>query len=434
MPALACQPVSQVQQEIVDRCADELRRVRFQPPDGLELKRFLAFGFGNANPEFSELKRRPILVISPFLDGAFLRSLAARRPRSVLISRRDALLTAPQEALSAFTEIYSFRAGLELEPEDGEVDLAPLAGLHAKVFVIDDGWDARLVVGSGNSTSAALGSSPRNVEFMVELSGRKGKFGIDTLLKPGEGGDAGTFRSLIEPFDKSELGTIPEDVDASNLELLLESTAARLARADVKGHVDASGDRHIMRLEVGEPVDLPSSIDAVTCWPVSLSDARKQPFSDGSEFAGLSMAELSCFLAIEVQASMRGKSSCRRFVRPIEVEGLPEDRLPRLLASMLSNRARLMQLLWQLLSPDIDLSFAEYNHFFGTDNGSFADGLSLPGLMERMLETLHSGPDRLDAVASLVDDLRKTEAGAELLGPDFDAVWEPLWKVREARR
>ena len=240
LPALACRPVSEVQQEIVDRCADELRRVRFRPPDGLELKQFLAFGFGRANPEFPEFKRRPILVISPFLDGACLRSIAARRPRSVLISRRDALLTAPGEALLAFTEIYSFRAGLELEPEDGEVDLAPLAGLHAKVFVIDDGWDARLVVGSANSTSAALGSSPRNVEFMVELSGRKGRFGIDALLKPGEGGNTGAFRSLIEPFDKSELGTVPEDVDATNLELLMEATAASLARANVKGHVETS--------------------------------------------------------------------------------------------------------------------------------------------------------------------------------------------------
>ena len=51
-----------------------------------------------------------------------------------------------------------------------------------------------------------------------------------------------------------------------------------------------------------------------------------------------------------------------------------------------------------------------------------------------MLETLHSGPNRLDPVASLVEDLKKTEAGADLLGPEFDAVWEPLWKVRQDRR
>ena len=87
LPALACQPVSEMQERIVEQCADELQRVRFRPPEGLEIEQYLAFGFGRANPEFTELKRRPILVLSPFLDGEFLRSLAARRPRSVLISR-----------------------------------------------------------------------------------------------------------------------------------------------------------------------------------------------------------------------------------------------------------------------------------------------------------------------------------------------------------
>ena len=145
--------------------------MRCHPPEGLEVERFWAFGFGSANPDFPELKSRPILVVSPFLDGEFLRSIAARRPPSFLISRRDTLLTAPRDSLSGFTEIYSFKAGLELEPEDGEADSAPLGGLHAKMFVIDDGWNVRLVVGSGNSASAAMGSDPRNVEFMAELGG-----------------------------------------------------------------------------------------------------------------------------------------------------------------------------------------------------------------------------------------------------------------------
>ena len=434
LPRLACRPIPDSQRDLVELCADELQRVRFVPPEGLEIERFWSFGLGNVNPDFPDLKSRPILVVSPFLDGEFLRSIAARHPQSFLISRRDALLTAPRDALLGFTEIFSFKAGLELEPEDGEADLAPLGGLHAKVFVIDDGWNVRLVVGSGNSTSAAMGSAPRNVEFMVELSGRKSKFGIDTLLRSGEDGDSGTFRSLIEPFDKSELGTVPEDVDSTNLELTLEAAAAHLARVDVKGHVETAGDRYAMRLEVGEPLSLVPSIGVVTCWPVSLSDAQSQPFANGSEFSGMSISELSCFLSVELRASLNGRSSRKRFVRPIEVEGLPEDRLPRLLAGMLNNRARLMQLLWLLLSPDDDLTFAEFDQFFGNDGERFVASLSSPGLMERMLETLYSGPDRLDSVASLVAELRKTEAGAELLGADFDAVWKPLWRVREARR
>ena len=354
--------------------------------------------------------------------------------RSVLVSRREALLAAPRNALSTFDEIYAFRAGLELEPGEGEVDMPPLAGLHAKVYVIDDGWDARVVVGSANSTAAALGSYPRNVEFMVELVGRKSKYGIDALLARKEGGDTGTFRDLIEPFGKSELGTEPEDQDATNLELLLEAAAAKLARADVKGRVEPSGERYVMRLEMGQVLELPESVGAVTCWPASLPDSYSKPLGSGAGFPGLSVTEFSCFLAIEIQASAQGKVGRKRFVRPVEVEGLPEDRLPRLLASILSNRARLMQLLWLLLSPDDDLSFAEFAQFFGTDDGYVGSSLTFPGLMERMLETLHSGPNRLDPVASLVEDLKKTEAGADLLGPEFDAVWEPLWKVRQDRR
>ena len=51
-----------------------------------------------------------------------------------------------------------------------------------------------------------------------------------------------------------------------------------------------------------------------------------------------------------------------------------------------------------------------------------------------MLEALATDPDRLDTVASLLNDLRKTEAGRELLGTDFDDVWGALWAVRGRRR
>ena len=111
---------------------------------------------------------------------------------------------------------------LEPEPEDSEELLPPLAGLHAKIYVIDDGWKARVGVGSANSTGAALGNPPRNVEFMGELVGRKSKFGIDALLAPPRQGEAGTFRSLIEPFDSNEAGTIPEDETETQLDHLLK--------------------------------------------------------------------------------------------------------------------------------------------------------------------------------------------------------------------
>ena len=435
LPSLASEPVSNTQRESIELLSDELRRVRFNPPDGLEISRFMAFGIGRRNPPYPDLERRPLLVISPFLDGEFLRSIIRRRPRSVLVSRREALLTAPADAIGAFDKVYAFRSGLEPEPEDFEESLPPLAGLHAKIFVIDDGWKARVAIGSANSTGAALGNPPRNVEFMVELIGSKGRVGIDALLAPpGQGGSA-TFRSLIEDFDPAEAGTVTEDKDARRLDRLLDAVAETLARVDLTGVVEATeSGRYCLRLDLHESLNLPPGITTVNCRPATLPASRQQPLHDGAEFGGLQMEELSAFLALEITGSIEGRSGRKRFARPIPVAGFPDDRLPRLIATMLRDRKRFMQLLWLLLSPDQDVSFGELNGMLSNDGTGSDWGIALPGLLERMLETLSRDPHRLDAVASLIQDLRKTEEGTDLIGPEFDAVWESLWTVREKLR
>ena len=432
LPSLASEPISITQQGRVDLLAGELLRVRFDPPSGLEISRFLSFGLGRSNPLYPDLEHRSLLVISPFLDGAFLKSIIRRRRRSVLISRREELLKAPADAVGAFDEVYAFRSGLEPESEDFEEALPPLAGLHAKIFVIDDGWKARVAVGSGNSTSAAFGNPPRNVEFMVELVGRKSRFGIDALLAPPGQGESGAFRSLIEEFDQAEAGTVTEDKDIRSLERLLDRAAETLAKAELSGAVETSDSgRYSLRLDISESLELPPEIRAVSCWPATLPSSRQQPLQDGADFSGLLLEELSAFLAIEIRASVEGKSDRKRFARTIPVAGFPEDRLPRLVATMLRDRKRFMQLLWLLLSPDQDVSFTDLSGVLSDDGNSAAWSIALPGLLERMLETLSRDPAKLDAVASLIEDLRKTEEGADLIDPDFDAVWESLWAARE---
>ena len=431
LPRLASEPISNTQRERISILADELRRVRFKPPDGLELKRFLPFGLRRTNDAYPDLERRPILVISPFLDGEFLRGNVARRPRSVLISRRQELLTASAEVVGSFDKVYAFRSGLEPEPEDSEESLLPLAGLHAKIYVIDDGWNARVGVGSANSTGAALGNPPRNVEFMVELAGRKSRYGIDALLSPPLQGETGTFSSLIEEFDPAEAGTVAEDEDSARLERLLNDAAETVTRTVLTGTVEElSPDRYSLKLDLGEAPQLTPEIEAVTCWPATLESAREQPLGDGVEFTGLLLDQLSAFLAIELKASVDGRSMSKRFARTIRLKGLPKDRLPRLLAGMLRNKERLMQILWLLLSPDQDLSFIELSESLSNKSNGADWGVALPGLLERMLETLGSDPQKLDAVASLIEDLRRTEEGKELIDPDFYGVWEAIWTVR----
>ena len=434
LPSLASQPLSSTQEESLEVLSDELRRVRFEEPEGLKLNRFLSFGVNRTNPPYPDLEHRPLLVISPFLDAEFLRSIQHHRQRSVLISRRESLLTAPTDVVGMFDEVYAFRSGLEPEPEDSEDSLPRLAGLHAKIFVVDDGWDARVCIGSANSTKAALGNPPRNVEFMVEFAGRKSRFGIDALLKPPSQGEAGTFRSLIAPFDPSEAGTVLEDENGIHLERLLDGAAEAIAKVHLTAKVEASSSgRYNLQLKIGDLRDLPGEVRRVSCWPATLSPIHQRPLESGMQFLDLSLVELSKFLAIEIQATVGGMSGQRRFARTIEMTGLPEDRLPRLLATMLRDRERFMQLLWLLLSPDQEVSFGDLSDLVSDKSMALGWGSGPQGLLERMVETLAGDPSRLNDVASLIEDLRRTESGTELIGAEFDAIWEAIWMARGVR-
>jgi len=56
--------------------------------------------------------------------------------------------------------------------------------LHAKLFVIDHGWDASIFSGSFNATVHAL---KHTVEFMVELVGKKKPVRGGTVSQTREG-------------------------------------------------------------------------------------------------------------------------------------------------------------------------------------------------------------------------------------------------------
>ena len=159
---------------------------------------------------------------------------------------------------------------------------------------------------------------------MVELVGRKSDFGIEKLLDPDGDGDGGTFSSLIEPFDKSQAGTVKEDGADRELQSILEAAAAVLVKANLMGSVEPSeGGQYTLKLELAEALDHPDGVGNVSCWPATLSAERKLPLTEQVVFERLSLAQLSGFLAIEVEASIHGTSDIKRFVRPIELKGLP---------------------------------------------------------------------------------------------------------------
>ncbi len=55
----------------------------------------------------------------------------------------------------------------------------PLVGLHAKVYVVDEGWNASVFTGSANATHAAFSA---NVEFLTQLRGKRSVCGVEAVL------------------------------------------------------------------------------------------------------------------------------------------------------------------------------------------------------------------------------------------------------------
>lgn len=179
-----------------DLFARELRTVRFKAQDdNIQHWAFWPLGIpghqyplgqlfdGRRSPfqswaEGAQRAGRRLLVVSPFLSGGMLDTLAEAGFPVSLVSREDALdENADRLPDDWFPEgeaarIFSFRHEMSLAG-------APLSGLHAKLWVADDGWHAHLWTGSANATEAAF---TRNVEFLLQLSGPRAKMGIDTLL------------------------------------------------------------------------------------------------------------------------------------------------------------------------------------------------------------------------------------------------------------
>jgi hypothetical protein len=240
----------------VDLIQHELRRVWFEPPDGFASLAFWPLGLSHSRQwPFHDARR--MLVISPFVKERLLARLPGTEG-GVLVSRPEALGELEPESIERFEQTYVLRQEAESEEEpteeqpveeeltdedeegaqedlleggEGEI----LTGLHAKLFVADDGWNARIWTGSANATNAAFSG---NVEFLVELEGRKSFCGIDKVLsKPG---DATGFADMLQKYEpaseesktdptKERLAARAEEVRRA-LEPPLQSRGPRAAR------------------------------------------------------------------------------------------------------------------------------------------------------------------------------------------------------------
>lgn len=452
LPRLAIrQPIRDELREDIERMARDVRRVNFKPPHPFARFKIHNLGLDGSN-RWPFRKGGRSLVISPFLAGLTVQSLLREHGLEVLISRPEALADVVRrvgrEALPRTCYVLSPGAGLDARhaEEEGEEqpdgpplaeDAIELSGLHAKLFLFENGPETRLFTGSANATGAAFHA---NVEVLVELVGKTKDCGIDALLGLKEDPKLETLRSLLHEYHPEPPPECPEPEPCRELERQADQIVRLLATVPFKAKVQHVDAERLWDVTLsGELPRIPGGAK-VKVWPATLppeAAARIDgPADTIATFKRVSFEALTAFFSFEVLLREGQCDVRRRFAVTAELVGAPENRKERLLRSLLRDRRRVLQLLFLILmgeGADV-LTFLQAERRDGmTAQGPFG-GWHRGTLLEALLRTLSRNPTQIDDVARLISDLKRTPEGKELLPEGLIEIWEPVWAAREALR
>jgi len=416
------------------RIAEELRIVKWELPEGVDEIKFWPMGMdGKRSWPFADRLDR-LLVVSPFVTAGFLTKMGLLGRDQYLVSRQESLRELDPKALSSKWKCYTLDEGCEAIAPQEESTPAPaieqLSGLHAKLFVADAGRNAHVWTGSANATTAAFDG---NVEFLVELIGKKAKFGIDATI--GEEPGVANLRDLLAEF-VPDLEAVKPDANAKAAEELVNGVRRVLCGMRLRVRIETqSGDGVGFTTTVESEETLAVSLGVtVRCRPVMLPASDARSLKDGHQitetFGPHASETISSFVSFDVMAKVGDAERTEQFVINLPMVGAPADRRERLLLNLLRDSKTLLRFLLLLLSDEPERLFEELREL-AIDSPRAADhsGGDLFPLLEHMLSALHKSPDKLAQVHRLIEDLKKTPEGRSILPPELEEVWGPISRV-----
>lgn len=460
LPKMLRRDLSNVWRQRLEQLAYEIRRVEFVIPEPFEDMTYWPIGLSTSESWPFPKRLDQMLVISPFVDAGFIKDVAEYECPLQLVSRPESLAQLPSEALAPFEKLWILDETAEPETVDADVDEtatatdaqaktetalpitaeSPLLGLHAKVFIADLGWNSHIWTGSANATRAAF---TRNVEFLVELQGKKSRCGVAALLGQSEEQDrphAASLSDLLKAYVAK-----PQEQDGTAEQKAFERLADTLAkqiasRAPVShcDHVEGNDDYSIsIRPTKPGSTLLPSGyslrIRPISFLPDQLQDVMLlEPC--WSQFERVSLLGLTSFFVWELNSS-DGRFS-HSFVLHIPLENAPSNRSECILRHLLSDRERVLRfLLLLLMDPDA----GDFGRIAGgiTDpdgKNAAVHGLFESTLLESLLRALDRRPDQIDQVEQIIRDLEQTPEGKRLLPDNLHEIWEPILEVRRRQR
>lgn len=378
-------------------------------------------------------------VISPFLEVSALRRLPRAQGRRVILSRPDAFDRVGRRACAG-AETVVLQPMTDLASPDESPDDAPEGpakagrrgrvprGLHAKVFVWDDGaGTSHVLTGSANCTGAAFDG---NVEMSVLLSGPTAACGIASVL----GDDRSGLLRLTQRHEIEEQE--PTADPAYDLERRVEAwhVALAAARPQLVVEQDEDEDDYTVRLDLSLPPDPDGFAATTTVKPAAVANAPAQPAGGGPSWGPVSLHGLAPYLVVVTDAESDGVEVRRACVLLCEVSGAPDDRHRRLLRDLLSRQQDVLRYLMLLLGDlgaeaVLDRLAATEDDPDGTGaGGAFSQGFDDLVLVEPLLRAAARGDEALVRAHRLLEDLRDESGRLPQLDEEFQTIWRVVWE------
>ncbi len=427
----AVHEMSEGNRERRDLFAQEISKVAFENPDGVDTWDFWPLGLSSSKLQAHQLvsaknspfrtwaeaarpgSGRQLLVVSPFLGKAALKALAElnRKVPVQLVSSEQVL------------DEYSYCAGESpqgLGPRQvwafqGHQPSSQLSGLHAKLWVADDGRLGHVWLGSANATDAAFG---RNVEFLLQLTGKKSLFGVNAVMRERaeKDGKERLFRDLVTLYsppdelieDASDQQKRQRELDYLLMDVVADGlSAAVLPQADVFQmclRSVASTEMHAR------------PITAVDFKPLGSSTSGTVTFD------GVELHNLTEFWAVRVSRDEL-VSSC---ITRVPTEGMPDlkARSNAVLGQHMTSVDALAQYLGFLMANSTSSLQAQIRSTRRA-RGSRRMAERTQPLLETLMHALVRQPQILDDIAALLSNL--DEGGRDwLTGPEIRQLWAAI--------
>ena len=401
---------------VINSLRVDLAYVRFQPPEG-----YSQYDFHAPHVDGIDwIPRQEIEewgIISPFLTKGALEALGEGLPEPSFVLSRDEELA----------KVGGIANGMVLRDvdglSDGEEAAEPMqvSGLHAKCYMYDYTYMnlpfTRLVIGSGNATSAALvNSSPRNVEFMVSLSGKRIKNGVNDFAK--------TMEPYWMPFDSENASEI--DKERAAVQQRLEDCKRRLIEIGFRVDCEQSDDGLVeifLRTQFGRRVDAFDGVKDISAFPVTQSSSMAKVLEvPGKSWTLCKVRPESVTGLVAFEICSNKFDLKESFVLNLQVKGMPSGRDDQILASLISNRSAFLRFLAMLLE---DGSSAAVRGGGAPDSSIVAllrsSGLGNMPIADSLLRAYCRSPKVLKEIARAISAADK--ACSDVVPEEFRELW-----------